>query len=352
MSWTSRPVLNLRGTSAPLTGLDTRSWQGLRYFNGAGSSLLALSEPGATTVPAIAQADAPLFRDPIHGGATDPVVVYHRAAGEWCVLYSAATSPRGATIGIATSSTGGRSWEYRGAPKGLDTVHSGRNSFWAPEVIWHGGTYHLYVSHVAGTRAARATRGHILHYTSQDLLNWRFDRELELSGEGCADAAVWPLPDGQTWRMWYTVPDGSVHAADSTDLSTWLPVSRSVCPPGQGAPSVFRFVGYYWMITSGDRGLPVYRSNDLRTWFPQSEPLLAQPGIRLGDNAPGHHGSVLTQGERAHILYSCRFGQASCLQLASLAVVDGKLTADRDAPSEVDWRPQSTVELRGGQRAT
>src|SRR5215217_6803239 len=64
----------------------------------------------------------PLFRDPVHDGAADPVLVWNRAKKQWWMFYTnrRANVPglrkvawvHGTRIGIATSSDGGAQWKY------------------------------------------------------------------------------------------------------------------------------------------------------------------------------------------------------------------------------------------------
>ena len=104
------------------------------------------------------EARAPLFRDPVYDGAADPVVIWNRDEQAWWLLYTnrRANVPcegfawvHGTDIGIASSKDGGRTWAYRGVLQGLE-FERGRNTFWAPEILWHGGLYHMYVSYVPG----------------------------------------------------------------------------------------------------------------------------------------------------------------------------------------------------------
>ena len=66
---------------------------------------------------------APLFRDPIYDGASDPVVIWHRQEQCWWMLYTQrranVNSPvvawvHGCDIGVARSKDGGRVWRYLG----------------------------------------------------------------------------------------------------------------------------------------------------------------------------------------------------------------------------------------------
>ena len=81
-------------------------------------------------------ANAPLLKDPIHNGASDPVVIYNEEKGTHYMFYTARRADveeegvmwvHGSDIGIAESTDGGNSWEYVGVCKGLE-YESGRNS--------------------------------------------------------------------------------------------------------------------------------------------------------------------------------------------------------------------------------
>ncbi|BDZ41372.1 hypothetical protein GCM10025865_06710 [Paraoerskovia sediminicola] len=133
-------------------------------------------------------APAPLFRDPVQDGATDPVLVRHLERGEWWLLYTQrrAQAPgpgvawvHGSDVGVAVSTDRGLSWTYRGALgaaaglPGDPTAPWRRDTYWAPEVVHAAGEYHLFLTVIAGVPDAWA--GHdrrIVHLTSPDLERW------------------------------------------------------------------------------------------------------------------------------------------------------------------------------------
>ncbi|MDX6313971.1 MAG: hypothetical protein QOF44_3435 [Streptomyces sp.] len=303
--------------------------------------------------------DAPLFRDPVHDGAADPTLIRHRETGEWWMFYTARRADlttegfgwvHGTDIGIATSADGGRTWTYRGIAQGL-AHEPGRNTYWAPEILWHDGTHHMYVSYVSGVPTDWGGEAHILHYTSQDLEHWRFESVLGLGSDRVIDASVWLLPGGG-WRMWFKDETGGshIHAADSADLYDWRPVGPALDKQAQEGPNVFRHAGSYWMVTDYWSGLLVYRSEDLTDWVRQDEPLLAGRGSRPGDEAIGHHAFALSQGDDAYLFYFTHpaDGQRSCVQAAPLTVRDGRLRCERDAAFGLELRADRTPALRGG----
>ncbi len=147
---------------------------------------------------------APLFRDPIYDGAADPVVIWNRQEQSWWLLYTnrRANVPcrgvawvHGTDIGIASSPDQGHTWCYRGTLQGLE-FERGRNTFWAPEVIWHEGMYHMYVSYVPGVPHDWSGTRAIVHMTSHNLWDWQSQSHLSLSSDRVIDAAIHRLPSG------------------------------------------------------------------------------------------------------------------------------------------------------------
>ncbi|MFD0692666.1 family 43 glycosylhydrolase [Paenibacillus sp. GCM10027628] len=300
---------------------------------------------------------SPLFRDPIYDGAADPVVIWNRQTKEWWMIYTnrRATAQgtgvawvHGTDLGVAVSRDGGKEWVYRGVLQGLD-FEWGRNTFWAPEIIWHDGLYHMYVSYIQGVPDHWGHPRDMLHYTSPNLLEWYFVSKLGLSSGNVIDACVYPLPDGR-FRMWYKDEGHHSHmyAADSSDLYHWEVTGPVITERSQEGPNVFRLGGYYWMIVDEWHGQGVYRSNDLETWE-RNGLILDQPGKRQDDGTIGLHADVVVLGEEGYIFYFTHPGRGnghnedsgyetrrSSIQVAKLEVVDGVLICDRDKEFELN----------------
>ncbi|GAA5194027.1 hypothetical protein GCM10023322_57410 [Rugosimonospora acidiphila] len=324
-----------------------------------GAATTAAVTPAAT-VPN--QPPAPLFRDPIFDGASDPTVIYNRQTGEWWMFYTGRRANvagqgvawvHGSDIGIASSSDGGRTWLYRGVAEGL-SYQPGRNTYWAPEILWDGSKYHMFVVFITGVPINWTTVRTILHYTSDNLWNWEFIGPLTLSSGNVIDPCIYPLPQGSAhrWRMWFKDEGHSSHiySADSDDLTNWTVNGPVLTNKGQEAPQVFWYDGFYWMGTAGPP-INVYRSTDLSTWTIQSTPLLGDPGTRTNDSANGNHPFFLSQGGSAYIVYftdNAGGPRVSAVQAAPLYVNDGVLSADRNTPFSMNWDPNLTVSLRGG----
>lgn len=311
----------------------------------------------------IPAANAPLFRDPMHDGAADPVAIWNRHAGEWWLVYTnrRTTAPgpgvtwvHGTDLGVAASADGGRTWTYRGTLTGLETEW-GRNTFWAPEIVWHDGQYHMYVSYISGVPDACTGAARIRHYTSPDLLDWTHHGDLHLGSDRVIDACVFPLPGGG-WRMWFKDETrGSLtYAADSIDLYHWDPIGLAVGHRPHEGPNVFELGGYYWMLVDEWQGQGVLRSDDLDTWEHRGL-ILDKPGSRPDDGTFGLHADVVVRGDTAYVFYFTHPGRMgavtdddgtyatrrSSLQVAAARVVDGTLRCDRDEPIRLDLAPAS-----------
>ena len=323
----------------------------------AATDAQAQAHPAAgTRVP-----PAPLFRDPVYDGAADPSFVWNDAERAWWVFYTnrRANAPdaqdgvrwcHGTDIGIA-SSPDGRAWTYRGTAQGLE-FESGRNTFWAPSLVEHGAAYHMFVAYVHGVPADWSGDRHIVHYTSRDLVHWKFEAVLALSSERVIDAFVCAKPAGG-WRMWYKdeAHGSHIYAADSEDLFRWTVKGPVVTGAAQEGPAVFFWRGAYWMLVDRWQGMGVLRSDDLERWTEQPVTILGAPGTRPDDGDIGRHGEVVVQGADAFLFYFTHpFGpkdhvqpgkHRSSLQVAKLELAGGRLTCDRDKPFDLELGPPS-----------
>ncbi|TMR94514.1 glycosyl hydrolase [Nonomuraea basaltis] len=287
----------------------------------------------------------PLYRDPMHDGATDPTVIWNRAERAWWLVYTSrrATAPdrqdvswiHGTDLGVASSADGGVSWLYRGTIEGLDTEW-GRHTYWAPEIVDDGSTYHMYVSVIRGVPGAwRPYERHIRHYTSPDLVRWTYRSTLGLSSSYVIDACVAALPGGG-YRLWYKdeADDSHTWAADSQDLYHWQVKGPAVTISVHEGPNVFALGGRHWMIVDEWHGQRVLRSDDLETWQPLGL-VLDKPGSGEHDGGYGHHADVVVTGEEALAFYFTHLdapggGRRSAVHAARLRVRGDELTCDRD----------------------
>ena len=302
------------------------------------------------------QAPAPLFRDPIYDGAADPTLIWNRQEKSWWLLYTRRRANveclgvgwcHGTDIGIASSSDQGQTWRYRGTLNRLE-FERGRNTFWAPEILWHAGTYHMYVSYVRGVPHDWSGTRSIVHMTSQNLWDWQFESILPLSSDRVIDAGVMRLADNH-WRMWYKdeANHSFTYAAESHDLYHWTVQGAVITDCPHEGPKVFFWQGRYWMVADIWNGLAVYHSKDAETWERQINNILATGGQRTDDGTIGGHAAVEVQGDRAFIFYFTHPDwdrtrtyavhetqpyavKRTSIQVAELEIQDGILTCDRN----------------------
>jgi hypothetical protein len=305
-------------------------------------------------------AAVPLFRDPIHDGAADPVVVWNRARKTWWMLYTnrradlagggGVTWVHGTHIGIAESADGGAHWKY--ISEAAIPLPQPDYTLWAPEVIYTGGTYHMFLTVVPGTFTDWNHPRHILHLTSQDLVHWKPLANANLESDRTIDACIFRLPSG-LWRLWYKneADSSKVYFSDSPGLMHWTAKGIATTNHGEG-PVVFQWRGSYWLINDPHAGLAVFRSSDLTTWKQQPHNLLSEPGTQSTDRAMGNHADVVVDGSgRAWLFYFTQQGSAdaqghdpgwarrSALHVTELHEANGILTVDRNAPATIHMLP-------------
>jgi hypothetical protein len=307
-----------------------------------------------------ATAPKPLFRDPVYDGAADPVLAWNRTTHRWLMFYTdrranvpglkAVSWLHGTPINIAQSTDGGATWSFQGT---LKVPYGNRDyTYWAPEIIYHAGVYHMYLTIVPGIFNDWNAPREIIHLTSRDLTSWQFLSKLNLASDRVIDPNVAHLPSGQ-WRLWYkNERDHShIYAADSKDLDHWTDQGPVITDRQGEGPKVFAWKGSYWMITDVWHGLGVYRSADGLQWTPQAENLLADPGSQPTDRDKGHHADVVVSGGRAFLFYFVHqvgpdatpgdptAGHHTVIQVTELKESAGKLTCDRNEPVHIALLP-------------
>lgn len=310
-------------------------------------------------------APKPLFRDPIFDGAADASLCWNRQEKKWFMFYTnrRANVPNlpgvawvhGTPIGIAESADGGATWKYRTTAQ--INLGEGDRSYWAPEVFWHDGKYHMFLTHVPGMHADWSGTREIVHLVSDDLLKWTVrGGPIKLSSDRVIDACVYQLPDG-TWRLWYNNEKDrkSIYYADSRDLDTWQDKGKAAGDqPGEG-PKVFRWKDRYWMIVDEWKGLALYSSDDALKWKRQPRRILDAPGKGQDDGVIGNHADVVVSGDRAFVFYFTHPGRTrgnekkdgveqrrSSIQVVELEFPDGEIRCDRDKPTRLKLDPPTT----------
>ncbi|MDF2192882.1 family 43 glycosylhydrolase [Paraflavitalea sp. CAU 1676] len=308
------------------------------------------------TALATAQSPAPkpLYCDPVYDGAADPVVIWNPNVKKWWMFYTnrrannddstSVAWVHGTRIGIAESKDG-LHWKYKDTANINYRPHEGY-TFWAPDIIEHEGTYHMYLTYVPGTFKDWAHPRNIVHCTSKDLVNWTYQSTLPLVNNSVIDASVYRLPDG-SWRLWYNNErDGkSIYYADSKDLYTWTDKGKAIAARGEG-PKVFPWKGKYWMVIDVWKGMEIYSSTDLLQWTKQPGRVLEEPGTGAEDQSIGGHADVVVNHDKVYLYYFTHPGRRkdkrakpgsvddkrTLIQLAMLEYNNGELTCDRNKP--------------------
>lgn len=315
--------------------------------------VLSMAEP-----PQGKLAPKPLFRDTVFDGAADPVLCWNRDEQKWFMFYTnrRANVPNlpgvswvhGTPIGIAESADNGATWTYRGQAN--INYGQGDFSYWAPQVLYHEGLYHMYLTFVPGMHNDWSGTRDILHLTSNNLLDWTYQSTLKLASDRVIDACVYRMPDG-IWRLWYNNERDrkSIYYAESPDLYNWQDKGKVIGDqPGEG-PAVFRWQSWYWMVVDVWQGLGIYRSPDGHEWTRQPHNLLETPGKGLDDQVKGGHPDVVVSGDRAYLFYFTHPGRRgpdasrdqheqrrSSIQVVELEFKDGWLNCDRDKPTYIN----------------
>jgi hypothetical protein len=305
------------------------------------SSLKALPRPTGKLVP------RPLYRDPPFDAPTDPVLCFNAEAKKWFMYYTArrATATNapgvqwvhGSSIGIAESIDCGATWTYRGTADisyGKDQ-HPNDYTYWAPEVIWTKGQYHMFLSYVPGIFSDWNHPREIVHLTSTDGLKWDPIGPVDLKSDKVIDACVIQVPGGG-WRMWYKDEraERSLCYADSPDLLKWDTKGSAVTNYNGEGPKAFHWQGKYWLIADCWRnGMRVWRSDDCLNWTLQDKTL------------PGSHGDVVVSGDRAWWFYFTERGRTAAIDVIELVVADGKLTPGSPTePTYIDLKSERELE--------
>lgn len=243
----------------------------------------------------------------------------------------------GSNIGIAESADGGATWTYKGTADiayGKDK-HPNDYTYWAPEVIWVHGLYHMFLSFVPGIFTDWNHPREIVHLTSRDGVKWETLGPVDLKSDKVIDACVMQIPGGG-WRMWYKDERARrpVSYADSADLVKWEPKGSAVTNFSGEGPKAFHWKDRYWLIADCWRnGMRVWHSEDCSNWILQDKPL------------PGSHGDVVVSGDRAWWFYFTERGRRAAIDVVELSVINGTLApGDPAQPTYINLRPEREQE--------
>ena len=301
-------------------------------------------KPASASSPMGRPVPRPLYRDPVFDAPTDPVLCYNAESNRWLMYYTqrratVTNAPGvswvyGSAIGVAESSDGGATWTYVGQANisyGKDK-HPTDFTYWAPEVIWDGQQYHMFLAYIPGIFKDWSGSREIVHLTSADGVKWDTVGPVDLKSDKVIDPCVIQLPSGG-WRMWYKDERKSrpLSYADSVDLKTWEPKGTAVSDFSGEGPKVFHWKGRYWLIADcWKNGMRVWSSDDCLNWKLQTEPLI------------GSHGDVVVSGARAWWFYFTNHSgvRTTAIDVVELYVNDGRLIADDPThPTYIDLKP-------------
>lgn len=322
-------------------------------------ALFAASAFAQTTQPFIdvSQAPAPLFDDPVTHGGTDPFVIWNPVKNEWFMYYTQRRSNlqnshafdwvHGSPIGIATSADGVH-WTYLGLCQGdqnlADPLAVRGNgpeqgiTWWAPCFLRVDDKFHMWIVQVDGVYTHWTGKRHILHFTSDDGITWKYLSTARLSSERVIDPTVYRV--GNLWYMVYKdeAADSHTYVSQSADLENWTNAHQAEPDGSQEAPFAFRWHNKWWLIVNAvsGRGLRIYTSENGIDNFKYVTTILARPdGTRPDDNAVGHHPGMVIQGEgdtqQCLVYYFTEFRRHEYMQLAELEMgPDGTVFCNRN----------------------
>jgi hypothetical protein len=304
----------------------------------------------------IANAPAPLFRDPVTDGAADPSVVWHAGEKAWYIFYTqrranVALPPAeswymGTKIAIAKSADQGRTWNYVGTAQGLSRGMKDE-TFWAPHVFEDNGTWHLFVTFIP--KVVKAAKGQpvICHYTSKDMVAWEYSDTVDVKSDDIIDPGVVKLRDGR-WLMVFRDCRQQNRTAKvvSPDLRNWTRLDDLTGTGAHEAPVVLFWKNKFWMFIDEWKGIGAYESDD-GIKYTQNSLILDKAGKRADDGYFGSHPGVALAGDRAFVFYHVHAGRKigvdtptldqkgiefkrTSLQVAEIELKDGKISCDRD----------------------
>jgi len=318
------------------------------------------------------QVSAPLFIDPNYHGSCDPEVVWNKAEQQYYIYYTSRRSKIqdnfvATPLGVI-SSKDLISWKFEGYCKfdGIGGVKDASSTFWAPAIIAHNDSLHMFVTWKPDTtteKGAWGGPGMIVHYKAAQnnpINGWEKVGVMHDTTMSTLDATVYKKDN--LFHVWYKgkkkgQKKNELYHLVSSDLAKWEDrgfsqsdvFNKSVSGSGfEEAPYIFTWKGKDWLITDPHNGLFVYNSEDSEHWKFQGT-ILKDGGIRELDNTMARHCSVIVKGDRAFIFYHVEpwreyenekkglpiFKQPiknkqSVLQMAELELVNNKLVCVRD----------------------
>jgi beta-fructofuranosidase len=209
-----------------------------------------------------------------HCFAKGPDGLWHAFAITHPKPYNHALDPGLNLAHLTAESLGQRGW--RAEPFALTAdPGQGEHLLWAPHVIEHEGTFHMFVC----VGAAAGDLFAIHRYESEDLWSWRRTEGPPVVVDGVEARDPMVIRGGAGWILYYTAterPDGGrfvVAAVTSADLVSWGGRRAVFTHPRAGAfggptesPFVVRRGSAYYLFVTDDEVVHVYTSRDPLRW--------------------------------------------------------------------------------------
>lgn len=115
----------------------------------------------------------PFFADPYYNGSCDPEIVWNEVENQWFIYYTARRATRRAATYVGTalgviSSPNLLHWTFRGycSFDGKQGQPDNDDTHWAPGVIVHGDSLHMFATYKDNAEPPWGGSGEIRHYVA------------------------------------------------------------------------------------------------------------------------------------------------------------------------------------------
>lgn len=319
---------------------------------------------------------SPIFVDPNYHGSCDPEVIWNENMQKYYVYYTSRRSLLennflATPIGVI-SSDDLTDWKFEGycSFDGHGGKKDSESTFWAPAIIAHNDTLHMFVTWKPDTITTMGPwggPGMIVHYKTPEkdpLSGWQKVSVIHDTTMNTLDATVYK--SNGTFHVWYKgkkkdAKKNELYHIVTSDFMTWEDrgfsksdvFNASVTGSDfEEAPYVFKWKGMDWLITDPHNGLFVYNSKDSEHWNFQGT-IMLEGGTRNLDNSMARHCSAIVRKGRAFLFYHVEpwrnysaekmkgkeripiykqptHNRQSVLQMSELEWKDGKIVCDRN----------------------
>lgn len=271
---------------------------------------------------------APIYADPVYCGSCDPEIVYNHKRKQWMIFYTSrrpvmgVAATCGNSIGVCVSNNL-IDWSFLGYCKfdGIGGQPDSDQTRWAPGIIIHGDTAHMFVTFKEDATPPWGTGGCIVHYVApvSDMLNGWQRAEVSIGESDCLDACVIRLQNGR-FRMYYVGGLDSPNAhgrktiryAESDDLYSWSSKGDVLGDVNdvtvhhiryQEAVYVFQYRKMFYMLTDPHKGLSTYISKDGVNWSYCGQIMTSGSSSRTLDYTQARHPSVALYKNVPYVFY-------------------------------------------------